>query len=630
MAYDDFMKSYEDDQQRALREEQARVADESARIDWMERTDQVASDDLLFAEANELEAPEDFSKNRLHAYYSKELGVETLDDPMLDQVLEMNFGTPEQQADVDGLQQVGPDYDTVLESLKQTKRWGSVGQELTPMELAKHEKLTAGDWLRSFSGHTTKFVYGLDSGVMRAMAAGAVALGHEDSKFYTDMMSGADAKEQLGQDYFEHMTEAGRFATDATSDEANEDLFAQNVGQLMVVVPLGIATGGSSWGVSMASVGVVNSSMLYNEAFEQARDEGQSDHEALKTAGLYTLAAAPAETIVDMATAGVFKPFVKYASTLSGTARRAITRTAIQSLTAAGPGGLVEGGQYALLNKLTNKEIDQGEFWATVRAGAILEGLGGSVTHAMGEVDTAKAKTKLRKDFRPVFGTETDAVVDRIFADGEPNNQLNSEVLALVDADFEAITLLGKKSELKKRTESASDAVFNEQWQQEASNERASLDEEIKNRIDIEEEEARLDAVGTQADEEGHLSPEDIVLTVDHTPPEVAESEGGPTPDAKKEPAALRREAASRRRDMIRIRKENKQRKADLQEAMTVDASEQQRSYLREDGVEVFEDGTPVEETLVTPITPAKPTGEDSTPVPVNRLDPNHPKIWHV
>ena len=588
MAFADLMKSGIPE---TSEEEQIRLQQlEAEKINLFEGWEDVDSDDLLFSPPNEVEDPAERSRNTLQAYYSKELGVDSLPDFALDQFLTEDFGE-------------GVDYDTALESLRDSKRWGTEARDPTKMELAKHEKLTTGDWLRSFSGHTTKAIYGIDAGLMRAAAATASALGQEDSKFYHMMMGAADDATAEGQNLLEHMTEAGRFAEDAASDKAMNDIFAQNMGQLMVVVPLGIATGGTSWGVSLSTVGTVNAGMLYNEAFEQAREVGQSDEEALKTAGLYTLAAAPAETIVDLASAGVFKPFTQYASTLASPVRRSLVRTAIQSATAAGPGGFVEGGQYALLNKMTNKEIDQGEFWATVRAGAILEGLGGSITHISGEVDTARAKVKLRKDFRPVFGNETDAVVDRIFADDEPNNALNREVLNLIEADFESISLLGKKSELKKRAEAASDATFNELWKQVDSEERAALDAEVQR----------------QAELEAHASPVEIVLEeVGASDADAPEEEAAPVEESTDTPADTST-PEQRRKEQEAVQKENKKRKADLMEAMTAD--EEQRTYLREDGTEVYEDGTPVEVAEVD-----ESIEEAAAPVPVNRLDPNHPK----
>jgi len=371
-------------------EEQIRLQQEEAqKVSLFEGWDKTAADDLLFSPPSEAEAPEDYARNTLQAYYSKELGVDSLPEVAFQQFIKEDFGE-------------GTDHATALKSLQETKRWGTEARDPTKLELAKYEKLTTGDWLRSFSGNTTKALHGVNAGIFRAAAGIASGMGQEDSKFYEAMMAVSDASIKLGDERASIMF-GDKFFDDITSDEANNDILAQNLGQLLMVVPLGayagtvgiLTAGGAAATVGM---GAINLGMYYNEAFEQAREDKQTEKESHRTAGLYTLAAAPTETLVDLVSTGMFRPFTKYAAGLSGGTRQRIVRTAIQGLTAAGPGGFVEGGQYALLNKLTNRQSDQGEFWATVRAGAILEGLSGSITQVAGEVDSARAKAKLRKD----------------------------------------------------------------------------------------------------------------------------------------------------------------------------------------------------------------------------------------
>jgi len=125
-AYEDYIKNFENDTERAKREEQERIAKERSMIDLMERRDEVASDELLFVEKNEMEEPEDVSKNRLNAYFSKELGVDGMDQATLDTVLKIHFGD-------------GVSYDDALTSLKHTKRWGSQSFEPTKLELEKYK-----------------------------------------------------------------------------------------------------------------------------------------------------------------------------------------------------------------------------------------------------------------------------------------------------------------------------------------------------------------------------------------------------------------------------------------------------------------------------------------------------------
>jgi len=192
------------------------------KIDWLGGVEKVSSQEILFAPEVEGEPEEERSKNTLYAYYSKDLGVENLPIELFDALIEEDFGKD-------------ADYDTSLASLKETKRWGAEGFEPTKLELAKYEDLTAGDWLRSFSGHTTKAVHGVSAGLFRAAAGMAGAVGQEDSGFYDLMMGAADEANLLGEERASTVFESG-FFEDAISDNANEDVLAQNLGQLLMVV----------------------------------------------------------------------------------------------------------------------------------------------------------------------------------------------------------------------------------------------------------------------------------------------------------------------------------------------------------------------------------------------------------
>jgi hypothetical protein len=141
-AYEDVLKLRETDTERSLRVEQERLADEAARIDWMERKDQAASDDHLFVKPAPDEDPEVFARNTLKAYYCKEIGVESLPEGMLDTFIAEDVGK-----DVS--------YNNALESLKKTKRWGSPHFELTPQELEQY-KMSTWEWL--WSGGVPLFV----------------------------------------------------------------------------------------------------------------------------------------------------------------------------------------------------------------------------------------------------------------------------------------------------------------------------------------------------------------------------------------------------------------------------------------------------------------------------------------
>lgn len=117
-------------------EGQVRLQQEEAKkIDHLEGWDDYSADDLLFVEPAPHEDPEAFARKTLQAYYSKELGVESLPEVAFEQFLKEDFGE-------------GVDYATMLESLKTSKRWGTTARNLTPQELEQY-KMTIGEQLWS-------------------------------------------------------------------------------------------------------------------------------------------------------------------------------------------------------------------------------------------------------------------------------------------------------------------------------------------------------------------------------------------------------------------------------------------------------------------------------------------------
>jgi hypothetical protein len=91
MAFADLMKSglkeTPEDEQIRLQQEEAQ------KVSLFEGWDKTASDDLLFSPPNEAEAPADYARNTLQAYYSKELGVDSLPEMAFQQFIKEDFGT---------------------------------------------------------------------------------------------------------------------------------------------------------------------------------------------------------------------------------------------------------------------------------------------------------------------------------------------------------------------------------------------------------------------------------------------------------------------------------------------------------------------------------------------------------
>lgn len=121
--YEDLMKSR---LKETPEQEQIRLQQEEARkVNLLKGWDDHSADDLLFVEPAPHEDPEVFARNTLHAYYLKELGVDSLPEAAFKQFIQEDFGK-----DVS--------YHTALESLRRSKRWGTEARDPTPQELEQH------------------------------------------------------------------------------------------------------------------------------------------------------------------------------------------------------------------------------------------------------------------------------------------------------------------------------------------------------------------------------------------------------------------------------------------------------------------------------------------------------------
>ena len=109
-------------------QEQIRLQQEEyKKVNIFEGWDDATADKLLFVEPAPHEDPEVFARNTLHAYYSKEIGVDSLPEEAFKQFIQEDFGK-----DVS--------YHTALESIRKTKRWGSPHFEPTQQELEQYKE----------------------------------------------------------------------------------------------------------------------------------------------------------------------------------------------------------------------------------------------------------------------------------------------------------------------------------------------------------------------------------------------------------------------------------------------------------------------------------------------------------
>lgn len=370
-----------------------------------ELTQSIVSSSQILATPNESGVDDNIhNQNKMRLYYENLGGVEMTNDALRARVTN-DFGGK-------------VSYDDAVNALTHAHDFHSAGLSPEYMLRKPKEELTVGDWLRSFSGHTSRMTYGTVSGLMRMTAGIARNMGHEDSQFYEIMSLAANDANSRGNELYNIMANEGYFEEDI-SDKAANDVFASNVGQLLLTFPVALTTG-------FTGVASINMGMMYSEGYEAASGEGLTDSEAHDAAGIYTLVASPAETAVDMLTAGLFKPFAKILSSISKPALRSIAKVGFQSASAALTGGPVEGGQYALLQKLIGGEITSTEVWANIRAGAIIEALGGGVISAGTEVDIAKAQRKLKIRLDPIFGERAEELATRIVESDNPQEEVET------------------------------------------------------------------------------------------------------------------------------------------------------------------------------------------------------------